>query len=116
MIKPEQEKEPLKQLSKRPDYYNDDSKKGDVSRINLLNSNELDNFIKNLNKPQFLGSIHLTKASNPKFSAVENLLTGELEFKLTSALKSTLFNPVTKILILSAIVFNIFWFLFLYLL
>jgi hypothetical protein len=70
--------------------------------------------IKNLSRPPFLGSIHLKKEVNPGFNSIEKLIKEELELKLTRTLKNTLFNPITKILILLAIAFNILWVLFVY--
>ncbi|MBD3197548.1 MAG: hypothetical protein GF317_21015 [Candidatus Lokiarchaeota archaeon] len=78
-------------------------------RINLLSSKDLNNFIKNLSTPNFLGSIHLREKPNQKMSSVDNLMKGELETKLSKAVKNSFFNPITKILILSMIIFNIIW-------
>jgi hypothetical protein len=100
----------------KPDFSKDNSEAGASNNFNLFSSNELDNMIKNLSKPAFLGSIHLKKENIPSFSSVETLLKGEHELKMTRALKSTLLNPITKILILSALVFNILWIMFVYLL
>lgn len=75
----------------------------------LFSSDALSNSIKNLSKPRFLGSIHMNKELVSNFSSVENLLNGELEMKLNKSLKNTLFNPITKILILITIIFNLVW-------
>ncbi len=87
--------------------------------INLLSSKELDNAIKNISRPRFLGSIHLNKDYlNPNYniSSVDNLLRGELELKVNKSLKNTISNPVTKALIVSMIVFNLVWMLLFFLL
>lgn len=88
-----------------------------LNKRNLLSSNELDKSIKNLTNPRFLGSIHLKKSTtSTNFSSVENLLNGELELKINKALKNSIFNPITKIMVLSMIVFNLLWIFFLYIL
>ena len=86
--------------------------------INLLSSKELDNAIKNISRPRFLGSIHLNKNLNPNYniSSVDNLLRGELELKVNKSLKNTILNPVTKALIVSMILFNLVWMLLFFLL
>ncbi len=90
---------------------------GKFNKRNLLSSKELDNSIKNLSNPRFLGSIHLKKSTiSTNFSSVENLLNGELELKINKALKNSIFNPITKIMVLSMIVFNLLWIFFLYIL
>lgn len=80
----------------------------------LLTSNNLNNIIKNLTRPRFLGSIHMKKESSPNSNLVVNLIESELKLKMTRSLKNTLFNPVTKILVTLAIIFNLFWLLFVY--
>ncbi|MFX1478287.1 MAG: hypothetical protein ACFFCI_09150 [Promethearchaeota archaeon] len=87
-----------------------------INRSKFTPSNNLDYIIKNLSNPRFLGSIHLKKEMNPNYSQVKDLLTLENESNLTKSLKSTIFNPITKILIASVIVFNLIWFLLVYLL
>ena len=82
---------------------------------NLLSSDALSSSIKNLSNPRFLGSMHMNKQFIGNFSSIENLLNGELEMKINRSLKNTLFNPVTKILILITILFNIVWLLLLFL-
>jgi len=79
-------------------------------KLNLLSSEALSNKIKNITNPSFLGSIHM-KTAHPtsNFSSVDNLLKGELELKLNKSLKSTMSNPITKILVLLMIIFNIIW-------
>ncbi len=105
-------------LDNNKDYFNDlrynanHMKNREVNRIDLCSSNHINNFIKSLSRPQFLGSIHLNKETTSNFSSVENLLKGELELKLNNSLKNIFFNPITKILILLTIAFNIFWLIF----
>jgi len=82
----------------------------------LFYSDALSNSINNLSKPRFLGSIHMNKELVSNFSSVENLLNSELEMKLNKSLKNTLFNPITKFLILLTIIFNLVWVLLLYIL
>lgn len=82
----------------------------------LFYSDALSNSINNLSKPRFLGSIHMNKELVSNFSSVENLLNGELEMKLNKSLKNTLFNPITKFLILVTIIFNLVWLILLYIL
>jgi hypothetical protein len=99
---------------KETDFSKDIEK---LNKRNLLSSNELDKSIKNLSNPRFLGSIHLKKSTiSTNFSSVENLLNGELELKINKALKNSIFNPITKIMVLSMIVFNLLWIFFLYIL
>ena len=82
----------------------------------LLATNNLDYMIKNLSTPRFMGSIHMKKDSNTNSNIVTNLIENELNLKITKSLKNTLFNPVTKILILLAIIFNLTWLFFVYIL
>ncbi|TFG26876.1 MAG: hypothetical protein EU532_08800 [Promethearchaeota archaeon] len=85
------------------------------SSDNLLSSDALSNSIKNLSNPRFLGSIHMNKQFVSNFSSVENLLNGELEMRINRSLKNTLINPITKVLILITILFNLLWLLWLFL-
>ena len=85
------------------------------SSDNLLSSDALSNSIKNLSNPRFLGSIHMNKQFVSNFNSVENLLNGELEMRINRSLKNTLINPITKVLILITILFNLFWLLWLFL-
>ena len=86
-----------------------------MTRNSFVPSNNLDYLIKKISNPGFLGSIHLKKEMNPNYRQVENMLAIENELKLTRSLKNSIFNPVTKILIISAIIFNLIWFLSIYL-
>lgn len=85
-----------------------------INKIKLFSSNNLENIIKGLSKPRFLGSIHLKNETHTNINPVGNLIESELKLKMTKALKNTLFNPVTRILIISAIIFNIIWFTLIY--
>ena len=86
-----------------------------IDKKTLLSSNNLANSIKNLSSPRFLGSIHLKNINiNPNISSIDNLLSSELELNVNKSLKNMLFNPITKILVLLMISFNLLWFLFLY--
>jgi len=87
-----------------------------INKNPLFTSNNLDNIIKNLSKPRFLGSIHMKKDTMTNSNLVENLIENELKSKMTHSIKNTLFNPVTKILIILAIIFNLIWLLFVYIL
>ena len=87
-----------------------------INNSNFVPSSNIDFLIKRISNPSFIGSIHLKKEMNPNYHQIENILASEYDSKLTQSLKNTIFNPVTKILIISAIVFNIFWFLSIYLL
>jgi Fe2+ transport system protein B len=86
-------------------------------RVNLLSTEDLNNFIENLNKPNFLGSVHFNRDENSTRDTIEKQLINSVGTnKLSESIKSTLFNPITKVLILAWIVFNIFWLVFAYLL
>jgi len=87
-----------------------------INKNPLFTSNNLDNAIKNLTKPRFLGSFHLKQEPNANLYSVENLIESELKLKMTKSLKNTLLNPLTKTLIILAILFNLFWLLFVYIL
>jgi hypothetical protein len=87
---------------------------GSLNRKNFIPHNNIANLINNLSNPKFLGSIHLKKEMNPNYHQVKDLLANEHETNLTHSLKNSMFNPITKILILSAIIFNLIWFLIVY--
>jgi hypothetical protein len=82
-----------------------------MNKKNQFYSNNIESIISNLSNPRFLGSIHMRKGVSPNNNSVKNLIEDELKLKMTKALKNTLFNPVTKVLIILAIVFNLIWFL-----
>ncbi|MFX1417666.1 MAG: hypothetical protein ACFE9N_01970 [Promethearchaeota archaeon] len=82
-----------------------------INKKSQLYSNNLGNIIKSLVNPRFLGSIHMKKEASPSNNAIENLIENELKSKMAKGIKNTMFNPVTKILILLAIVFNLIWFI-----
>ncbi|MBY8981923.1 MAG: hypothetical protein KGD57_03180, partial [Candidatus Lokiarchaeota archaeon] len=79
-------------------------------RFNSIYSSQLDNIIKNLTKPRFLGSIHLEKQVNNNISSIENLIKNEHQSKLDKSIRNSIFNPFTKILIIIIVLFNILWF------
>jgi hypothetical protein len=85
-----------------------------LNRNSFVPPNNIENTINNLSNPKFLGSIHLKKEMNPAYHQVKDLLATERELNLTRSLKNTMFNPITKILILSAIIFNLIWVLAVY--
>jgi len=89
----------------------DSLKKSITNKINLLSSKEITAFIKNLSRPQFLGSIHLSKESNSNHGAINDLMKGELELKLSKSLKNPVINPITRYLVFAMILFNLLWFL-----
>ena len=105
-----------KKRMKQPDNK-DSTDKAEFEELPVINkkkqlySNNLGNMIKNLANPRFLGSIHMKKETSHNNNSVENLIESELKLKMTKSLKNTLLNPVTKILIILAIVFNLIWFL-----
>jgi len=85
-------------------------------KLNLLSSEDLDNFIKNLSHPRFLGSIHMNKENMQNDPSLEKMIKAELEHKINHSIKNTMFNPITKALVIITIIFNIIWFSLLYLL
>ena len=103
-------------MNEKDNNKNNINNKGSSDRISFIPSNNLDFLIKKLSNPNFLGSFHLKKEINPNYHQVENILGNEHDLKLTRSLKNTIFNPITKILIISAIIFNLIWFLSVYLL
>ena len=85
-------------------------------KVNLFSSEALDNSIKNLTRPSFLGSIHMKHMyPNTNFSSIENILKGQLELKINNSLKNAFLNPITKFLIILMVVFNIVWIMLLFL-
>lgn len=85
-------------------------------KFGSITSYDFNYLFKNLTKPNFLGSIHLkNNTMDYKVQPVKNLIQTQHELELTKSLKNTLFNPVTKFLILLAISFNLVWILFMYL-
>lgn len=86
-------------------------------KLSLLSSDALDNSIKNLTRPTFLGSIHMKNMyPNTNFSSIENILKGQLELKINNSLKNATLNPITKVLIILMVLFNIVWIMLLFLL
>ena len=107
----------MKDIEKKKDKsIIDNSEEYDyINRNKFTPSNNLDYIIKSLSNPRFLGSIHLKKEMNPNYHQVEKVLSSEHELKLTRSLKNSIFNPVTKFLIITAIIFNLVWLLSIYL-
>lgn len=100
-------------IMKESDVGNSEHAQGNsIKRANLLNSKVLDQQIKNLQSPRFLGSYHMQKGTNSgNIQSVENLLDGELELKVNKALKNSYLNPFTKALVILMIIFNLLWIL-----
>ena len=105
-----------KEQPDKTEIRGDALEKSITNKINLLSSNEINAFIKNLSRPQFLGSIHFSKERSSNYGAINDLLKGELELKLSKSLKNPFFKPITLYLIYSMILFNFLWLLFLYIL
>ncbi len=85
-------------------------------RFGSITSYDFNYLFKNIAKPNFLGSIHLkNNTMNYNVQPVKDLLQNQRELELTKSLKNTMFNPVTKFLILLAISFNMVWILLMYL-
>ncbi|MFW9901444.1 MAG: hypothetical protein ACFFDY_09155 [Candidatus Thorarchaeota archaeon] len=105
-----------------PTNKNESTGKDKVEELSLSNrdplqtTNNMDYMIKNLSSPRFMGSIHMKKDMSTNSNIVTNLVENELNLKISKSLKNTLFNPVTKILILLAIIFNLTWLFFVYIL
>jgi hypothetical protein len=83
-----------------------------------MSRENLDNFIDDLYNPRFMGSVHMKKDTpkgekNQSIEVSKEMLKNELKLKLDDSLKNTLFNPITKILILGMIIFNLVYFLLL---
>ncbi|MFW9880364.1 MAG: hypothetical protein ACFFG0_45405 [Candidatus Thorarchaeota archaeon] len=104
-----------KRFSDDPNNLDNSKDYSSITKNNFVPSNNLDYLIKKLVNPGFLGSIHLKKEMNPNYRQVEKLLVNEHELELTRSLKNSIFNPITKILIISAIIFNLIWLLSIYL-
>jgi Fe2+ transport system protein B len=102
-------------MDKENTNQNSEKQKKNTGR-RILASNNLEQSIKNFSKPHFIGSYHLDKSHYRKNSAFTRLMSDELQIKVNKSIKSVVFNPVTKILIIIAILFNIFWFSLIYLL
>ncbi|MFW9827042.1 MAG: hypothetical protein ACFFEY_05410 [Candidatus Thorarchaeota archaeon] len=102
--------------NKKPVESTEFKESSTLNKNSFLPSNYFENAIKNLANPRFLGSFHLKKEMRSPNNSVENLVENELTGKINKSLKSTLFNPITKILIIAAIMFYFFWFLFVYIL
>jgi len=99
-----------KNFSNNPNFHRSLKGERTIEKYSSLSSDYLSDNIKNISRPKFLGSIHLKNDTNIKNHSVVNLLKGELEGRLTKSL-----NPITKTLIILALVFNIIWFFLIYL-
>ena len=90
---------------------------GEISGLGNLSSpydvfeRRFETSIKNLSRPRFLGSIHLRKDASHDINHVDRVMRGDKQGKLHDSLRSTAFNPITKLLILLMILFNVFWIL-----
>jgi hypothetical protein len=86
--------------------YEDIINRGNLGRLNASDPNVM---LKKLSMPQFVGSYHLKNPINQGFKSIENLFKGSSELKYTKSLKSIIFNPLTIVLIIITLVFNLFW-------
>ena len=102
-------------LTMNSDPKNDFKEKRTLEKYGSLADKNLAYSIKNLSNPKFLGSIHLKKGINSNYDSIESLLRGEYELKLTKSLKNMVLNPITITLIILALIFNIVWFVLIYL-
>ncbi len=103
-----------KNFSNNPNFHRNLKGERTIEKYSSFSSDYLSDIIKNISRPKFLGSIHLKNDTNIYNRSVENLLKGELEGKLTKSLKNAFLNPITKTLIILALVFNIIWFFLIY--
>ena len=87
-----------------------------TKEINLLSSQQIEFFIKNLSSPRFLGSIHIKKQPNLNHCLLENSFKKNLNLELSKSLKNPLNNPITRFLLLLMILFNLFWIISIFLL
>lgn len=87
-----------------------------TNKINLFSTADINAFIKNLSRPQFIGSIHLRKDTNLNKSPVNDMLKGELQMRLSKAIANPFNNVVTRYLVFLMILFNVMWILFFYIL
>ena len=87
--------------------YEDIINSGNLGRLNAGDPNVM---LKKLSIPQFVGSYHLKNPINQGFKSIENLFKGSSELKYTKSLKSIIFNPLTIVLIVIALAFNLLWF------
>ena len=82
------------------------------NKLHLFPTSDYNTHLKNLTNPRFLGSIHMNKDNNPKYRTFNSLMKGDLDVKYAKALRSTLINPITIGLIITALVFNVMWYFF----
>ncbi|MGV9171425.1 MAG: hypothetical protein ACOC44_05000 [Promethearchaeia archaeon] len=107
-------KEPQKNKEKNKGEDNGD--KPQFHMFNTISRENLDNFIDNLYNPHFLGSIHMKKETrqssmNTKTEITDEILKNELKHKVDEGIKDTIFNPITKLLIVAMITFNLIYLL-----
>ena len=107
-------KKNIQEKSGRSEIYKESIENIVLTKINLLSTSDINRFIKNLSRPQFLGSIHLRKDTNLNKNAVNDILSGELQIKLSKTLKNPSNNPITRYLIFLMILFNVLWIIFFY--
>ena len=100
-----------KNLSNNTKFLNEERT---IEKYGSATSDYLHYLIRNISRPKFLGSIHLKNDTNFYNRSIEGLLKGELEGKVTKSLKNAFLNPITKTLIILALVFNIIWFFLIY--
>ncbi|MHA1273823.1 MAG: hypothetical protein ACTSVV_12875 [Promethearchaeota archaeon] len=88
-----------------------------LERLNLSFEREFNSNLNRIFRPQFLGSIHLKRdIISRSTSTMDSLLANELSEKINKAIKNSMLNPITKMLIIITILFNIFWILYFYIL
>lgn len=89
-------------------------KKRDINNLEeqnkILASNSLEQSIKNLQNPSFLGSFHLNSNIYHQNNSFKKMMEESLQNKTNQSIKNVIFNPLTKILLILTIVFNIFYF------
>ena len=81
------------------------------NKINTLSAQDPNQFFRKLANPRFLGSYHMKEQLLNKNKNIDTLLKGNLELRYTKSLRSIVFNPLTIILIILAMLFNFLWFL-----
>ena len=91
-------------------YKNDIEEKENNLPFNSIYSRQMENLIKSLSNPRFLGSLHLNKQLDKNYSSMEDIIKREYQSKLDKFMRNVLFNPFTKILIIIIVIFNILWF------
>jgi len=82
------------------------------NKINTFSAQDPNQFFRKLANPRFLGSYHMKEQQLNKNKNIDALLKGNLELRYTKSLRSIVFNPLTIILIILAMLFNFLWFFF----